>query len=62
MTPGECREARLSLQATPEDLARRAGVVLQTVIRFEAGLAQARPVTLVALRRGLRLLKAERGG
>ncbi|MBW8814364.1 MAG: hypothetical protein JF588_13130 [Caulobacterales bacterium] len=44
---------------TGAELARRAGLAERTVLRFEAGLAQPRPVTLVALRKTLRLLEAD---
>lgn len=60
MSPADCRIRRVGLGVTEYDLARRAGLVERTVLRFEAGLAQPRPVTLVALRKGLRLLAQER--
>jgi predicted transcriptional regulator len=60
MTPEECRSRRRALAASTAELASRAGLVERTVIRFEARLARARPVTLVALRRGLRVLESER--
>jgi hypothetical protein len=34
-------------------------VVERTVLRFEAGLVQPRPVTLVALRKAFRLVEAD---
>ncbi len=59
MTPEECRARRLALGATLRDLARRAGLVERTIERFEAGMVQPRPITLIALRRGFRVLEAE---
>lgn len=59
MTPVECRERRAVLGITPGDLASRAGLAERTVVRFEAGLAQPRPVTLVALRRAFRLFTTD---
>jgi predicted transcriptional regulator len=59
MTAEECRIRRASLGLTPAALARRAGVVERTVLRFEAGLVQPRPVTLVALRKAFRLVEAD---
>lgn len=56
MTPDDCREQRIRLGVTEEELARHAGLVERTVLRFEAGLARPRPVTLVALRKGFRRL------
>jgi len=56
VTPEDCRERRVRLGATAHELARHAGLVERTVVRFEAGLAQPRPVTLVALRKGFRRL------
>lgn len=61
MTPQECREARARLRVTPCELARRAGLAERTVLRFEAGLAQPRPVTLVAIRKGFRTIATEQG-
>jgi len=60
MSPAECRARRVSLGVTEAELARRAGVVEQTVRGFEAGLSKPRPVTLIALRKGFRLLAQER--
>lgn len=60
MTPDDCREQRTSLGVSPGELARRSGLVERTVLRFEAGLARPRPVTLVALRKGFRILSQER--
>jgi hypothetical protein len=60
MTPEECRTRRRAVAASTAELASKAGLVERTVVRFEARLAKARPVTLVALRRGLRLLETER--
>ncbi len=59
MTPSECQRRREALRLTGAELARRAGLAERTVLRFEAGLAQPRPVTLVALRKTLRLLEAD---
>lgn len=59
MTPAECRERREALGASTYRLAARAGLAERTVVRFEAGLAHARPITLVALRRGFRVLESE---
>lgn len=59
MTPLECRRRREALGLTTAELARHARLVERTVQRFEAGLAQPRPVTVVALRKTLRLLEAE---
>ncbi|WP_068874333.1 MULTISPECIES: helix-turn-helix domain-containing protein [unclassified Phenylobacterium] len=56
MSPEDCRQLRLSLGVTAYELARQAGIVERTVVRFEAGLAQPRPVTLVALRKAFRRL------
>jgi hypothetical protein len=60
MTPEECRGRRRAVAASTAELAARAGLAERTVLRFEAKLAKARPVTLVALRRGLRVLEMER--
>lgn len=56
MTPEDCRERRTQLGVTEHQLARHAGLVERTVVRFEAGLARPRPVTLVALRKAFRAL------
>lgn len=61
MTPHECRRRREALGLTAAELARHARLVERTILRFEAGLAQPRPVTVVALRKTLRLLEAEAG-
>lgn len=60
MTPEDCRERRVRLGVTAHELARHAGLVERTVVRFEAGLARPRPVTLVALRKGFRRLTHNR--
>ena len=53
LSPEECRDRRVRLGMSVYQLARCSGLVERTVQRFEAGLIQPRPVTLVALRKGL---------
>ncbi len=59
MSPVECQRRREALGLTTADLARHARLVERTVVRFESGVVQPRPVTMVALRKALRLLEAE---
>ncbi len=61
MTGEECRRERERLGLTIERLATRAGVAGRTVLRFELGVTEPRPVTLVALRKALRLLAEDAG-
>jgi predicted transcriptional regulator len=58
MTPVECQARRAALGLSPYELARRAGLVERTILRFEAGLSAPRPVTLVALRRAFRSVES----
>jgi predicted transcriptional regulator len=57
LTPDECRELRLRLGISSGELARCAGLIERTVIRFEAGLVAPRVGTVIALRRALRRLQ-----
>jgi len=56
MTGAECRRERERLGISIERLATRAGVATRTVLRLELGMTRPRPVTLVAVRKALRLL------
>jgi transcriptional regulator with XRE-family HTH domain len=53
-TPGDCREARIQLGWTPDQLAEAAGLTLRTVVTYEQGLRTPHPRTLLAIRRALR--------
>lgn len=54
MTKEECSAARARLGWSTYRLAAIAGLAEKTVLRFEAGEAEPRPGTLIALRRALR--------
>ena len=56
MTGDECRRERERLGLSIDRLATRAGLAALTVTRFELGVTEPRPVTLVALRKAFRLL------
>jgi len=66
MTPEQCRAARGWLGWSQKELARRAGVALNTVHGFESGHRTLIPNNIAALRRaieaeGIRLLFDENG-
>lgn len=60
MSPEDCRARRAELGITEYELARRAGLVERTVVRFEARLSRPREVTLTALRKGFRLIAEQK--
>jgi predicted transcriptional regulator len=53
VTPREVRAARAFLDLTRQQLADRAGLALNTVIRLEQGIVDSRGSTLIAVRRAL---------
>ncbi|WP_117590361.1 helix-turn-helix domain-containing protein [Caulobacter zeae] len=53
ITPQQCRTARQARQWSEEDLANAAGLALRTIIDFEQGRRQARPGSLIAIRKTL---------
>ena len=56
LRPAACR--RLALGLSTYELAQRARLDEQTVVRFEAGLSRPRQVTVVALHNALRRMEA----
>ncbi|MBU1376240.1 MAG: helix-turn-helix transcriptional regulator [Alphaproteobacteria bacterium] len=57
LRPSTCRRRRLALGLSTYELAQRARLDEQTVVRFEVALGRPRPITVIALHKALSRLE-----